>query len=169
MDIKILYDDNACMVNFSFEKNAFTKTTNHVFIICSYHGKWLLTNHKTRGMEFPGGKVEKGETLEEAAIREVYEETGGIVKELVWIAEYEVIQNDNSFVKAVYFANIVSLEKKEDYYETNGPVMVNDDLLLPFRFGDSYSFIMKDDVVKLCIEKIKEALIGDDLGYDTKN
>ena len=32
----------------------------------------------------PGGKLQKDETLEECAIREVYEETGLIVKELVY-------------------------------------------------------------------------------------
>ena len=32
--------------------------------------QWLLTHHLRRGLEFPGGKVELGETPEEAAVRE---------------------------------------------------------------------------------------------------
>ena len=47
-----------------------------MFVICRFYQQWLLTKHKIRGWEFPGGKKEEGETLEEAAIREVEEETG---------------------------------------------------------------------------------------------
>ncbi|CAM5613392.1 Putative 8-oxo-dGTP diphosphatase YtkD [Lysinibacillus sphaericus] len=46
----------------------------------------LCTIHKRRGVEVPGGKVEPGETLEQAAVREVFEETGVHVKNLQWFA-----------------------------------------------------------------------------------
>ncbi|WP_440705932.1 NUDIX hydrolase [Heyndrickxia oleronia] len=39
-------------------------------------GKILLVDHPYRGWEFPGGYVNRGETIKEAAIREVEEETG---------------------------------------------------------------------------------------------
>ena len=43
---------------------------------------WLMVLNKKRGWELPGGKIEKGENIDEAALRELFEETGllGIAK-----------------------------------------------------------------------------------------
>lgn len=43
---------------------------------------WLMVLNKKRGWELPGGKIEEGEKIDEAALRELYEETGllGIAK-----------------------------------------------------------------------------------------
>ncbi len=46
-----------------------------VVIIRNEYGEYLGISSKEKGLGFPGGKVEKNETIEEAAIREVKEET----------------------------------------------------------------------------------------------
>ncbi|WP_102263961.1 RNA deprotection pyrophosphohydrolase [Mesobacillus jeotgali] len=144
-------DINGGEVTLSFQENAFEKSARHVLIICKYQDKWLLTKHKVRGLEFPGGKVEKGETLEGAARREVMEETGGVLSRLESIGEYRVSDKEGSFVKRIFFGVAEKILPQDNYLETGGPVLISGDLLVE-RMKDEYSFIMKDDVIKHSLE-----------------
>jgi 8-oxo-dGTP diphosphatase len=146
-------DANGNQVQLSFKENSFTQISEHVLVICTFYHQWLLTKHKVRGLEFPGGKREEGETLEEAAKREVYEETGASLKTMEWIGDYKVTSENQSFVKTIYYGEVERLEQKEDYLETEGPVLVGGDLL-SLRLQDGYSFIMKDKVIEKAIKEI---------------
>jgi 8-oxo-dGTP diphosphatase len=152
--LKNSLDQNGNQVELSFTQRAFQEEAKHVLVICQYEEDWLLTNHKQRGLEFPGGKMEPGETLEQAARRETYEETGAILDELTFIAEYKFTNPAGSFVKAVYWGKVRSIEETAHYHETKGPVVVKGDIL-KLRFDDYYSFIMKDFVVEECIKHIQ--------------
>ena len=86
----------------------------HVLIIPIYKKNLLLTKHKKRGIEFPGGKIEKGESSLQAAKRELYEETGGMTHEIHYIAQYYVSRNKlPSFYKDVY---VVMIDNRWDTY-----------------------------------------------------
>ncbi len=146
------FDKNGYMVECS-EKTVFGESW-HVFVLSRYRGKWVLTQHKRRGLEFPGGKREAGETTEQAAIREVHEETGGIVEHLQFLGQYKVHDPTKSIVKSIYYAQLRNLEKKDTYLETNGPILLDD---LPATPGEEFSFIMKDEIVPWSISKLKEA------------
>ncbi|MBT2680795.1 nucleoside triphosphatase YtkD [Bacillus sp. ISL-35] len=139
----------------SFQENAFEKRACHVLVICKYRDKWLLTNHKVRGFEFPGGKMEKDESLEDAARREVMEETGAVLKRIEFIGEYQVMGKEDSFVKRIFYGEVEKIVPQDDYLETGGPVLINGDLLAE-RMKDEYSFIMKDDVIKHALEFLQK-------------
>ena len=52
----------------------------YAVIIAKYQGKWVFCRHRERDtLEAPGGHREPGETILEAARRELAEETGRIV------------------------------------------------------------------------------------------
>ena len=142
----------------SFEKEPYSKCPKHVWVISRYEGKWLLTHHKTRGLEFPGGKVEPGETAEEAAVREVMEETGAVVKDLHYIAQYYVDGKSDTIIKNVYFAHIEKLIKQKTYYETFGPKLLR---FIPENVKDNnrFSFMMKDGVLQHCLRHIQRHFI----------
>ncbi|MFJ7661283.1 NUDIX domain-containing protein [Lysinibacillus sp. NPDC097162] len=75
------------------------KLTNSLIVtsvhaVCMKDGKVLLSHIKHRGFNYPGGHVETGENIEEAILRESYEE--GYVKGTIqYIGAIEVSHKEN--------------------------------------------------------------------------
>lgn len=60
-------------------------------IVCTYNGKLVMCKHKERNSwEFPGGHREAGETIIEAAERELYEETGAVKFDIKPVCAYKI-------------------------------------------------------------------------------
>lgn len=134
-------------------ENSYVDNTKHVLIFPKYNGQFLLTNHKTRGFEFPGGKVDEGESLVEGAQRELYEETGGLVGDLHFVGTYTVHDGDDTFSKAAFCCNIDRLDELKDYFETHGPRLVND---IDEIEEDAKSVLLKDECVVYLYNQVKE-------------
>ncbi|WP_332698070.1 RNA deprotection pyrophosphohydrolase [Halalkalibacter lacteus] len=148
-------DQNGCRVRLVFDETGFGKDIEHIWVVCRYKDKWLVTSHQSRGLEFPGGKVERGETLPEAANREVWEETGAEIKSLHYIGMYEITCKDHVMYKTIYFAEISKLVAKDSYHETNGPVLL-EELPSSIKTDPAFSFIMKDQVLPYTLEQISK-------------
>ncbi|MCM3742544.1 NUDIX domain-containing protein [Sporosarcina luteola] len=127
-------------VELTFGENCLGMEARHVLVVLKHEGRWLVTRHSVRGIEFPGGKAEDGETISEAAIRETIEETGVTITELVKFAEYVVMSNV-TFCKAVFTGKVSSIDENPQLYETEGALWMTDDELASC---EELSFHMKD-------------------------
>ena len=84
-------------------------------IIARYQEKWVLCRHKQRStFEVPGGHIEKNENCDEAAKRELYEETGAEDFTIEKVCIYGVERDGVTRYGALYFAEIKSFGKLPD-------------------------------------------------------
>lgn len=126
----------------------------HVLIIPNFQGKLLFTQHSQRGIEFPGGKIEPGETSVEAAKRELHEETGGNAKTFHYVAQYYVERTcGKRFTKDVFMTIVDSLEEQQDYFETKGPLCFERVSDIPI---EEKSFLLEDAAILQCLERVME-------------
>ena len=72
---------------------------------------------------------------------------------LVPLGEYRVDSGASPIIKAVYHADIIEIESKSDFMETDGPLLLEH---LPDNYQTSheYSFIMKDEVVPYSLSRL---------------
>ena len=103
-----------------------------VICVCTYQGKYVFSYNKNRkGWEIPGGHIEKGESWQEAAKREMYEETGATSIELIPICVYKI----NAY-GLLCFCEIKRLDKLPEEYEIS-EIMLSDSLPKDLTFPES--------------------------------
>lgn len=100
------------MKQVAFYKKADDELLQFAVIAAKYQGRWVLCKHKERSTwEFPGGHRATGETIEAAAVRELYEETGAAEYRMVPVSVYSVTDQAQSGEKqAESFGMLFSAE-----------------------------------------------------------
>ena len=79
----------------------------YVVIMAKHGEEWILARHQDRSTwEFAGGHIEVGETPEQAAARELYEETGA--------EQFSIDDAPGSFGK-LYFADVEQFAELPPY------------------------------------------------------
>lgn len=146
------YDKKGHPVYLTFSSSQFIPDARHVLIFAlTGDGGVILTKHKTRGWEVPGGKVEPGESPEEAAHRELLEETGVKVAGLSLIGQYRINQKDvnQQIVKNIYRGTVVEKGDIPEGFETESSIRFDFGLQ---AFCQGFSPFIQDNVFPLCIK-----------------
>jgi len=92
-----------------------TKLT-YVVIGARFDEKWIFVRHRDRvTWEMPAGHIEKDESADQAAVRELFEETGAVDSALVHICDYSVRIDQNTNYGRLYGAVINKLDPRLEY------------------------------------------------------
>lgn len=144
-------DKNNLRVDLRFDEGPFEVEPRHVLVIIQHDGKYLCAVHERRGVEFPGGKMEIGETLKEAAVREVMEETQVVVEDVKWFAYY-IVHDTEPFCKAVFVAKVAEVLPFTGDFETVERLWLSEEELVQHS---NLSFYMKDDGMQKMLEEVR--------------
>lgn len=122
-------------------------------ITARYDGKWILVRHNDRiTWEIPGGHIEPGESPDEAAGREVMEETGATRFKIECVATYSVEKEERKDFGKLYFADVTQMGSIPDTSEI-AEISLNDALpenltypdIQPHLFARVLKFLEKEN------------------------
>jgi len=108
-------------------------------LVINHHGEWLVVRKRYGGLEgkwsFPAGFVEPGETVDQAVVREVQEETGietivqGLIGFRTGVIRQEISDNMVIFICRMTYGEQVLIPQLKEVYEATwmSPVALSQD------------------------------------------
>ncbi|MPM86173.1 hypothetical protein SDC9_133258 [bioreactor metagenome] len=125
-------------------------------IMAKFNGQWLYVRHKDRNTwEIPGGHREENESINDAASRELFEETGATKFKLNPICVYSVERDENinytdSFGQ-LFYAEVQTLDN-ELHYEVS-------EIKLFHHMSDNLTYpLVQPFLYKKTLEFLKEMI-----------
>lgn len=104
-------------------------------IAARFDGHWIFARHKQRTTwEIPGGRREPGETIDESARRELWEETGAEQAFLQPISAYAVTKDGETKYGMLYIAEVAKMGPLPAEFEMAETILLDklpDDLTYP--------------------------------------
>ena len=92
------------------------KKLTYVVMGARYGDQWIFVKHRDRvTWEMPAGHIEPGEHPDEAAEREVIEETGAEAYNLSYLLDYSVTVNGKREFGRLYFAEVQEMGPLPQY------------------------------------------------------
>lgn len=149
------YDRKEHPIYLAIGQQPFMHNVGHVLVFAITENEGIiLTKHKHRGWEIPGGKVEPGESPIAAAHRELMEETGVKVKDLTYLGQYVINQGKGKeeIIKNVYQGYVTEKGELPQGFETEccGEFSLG---IQPFT--KEFSPFMQDAVFPLCARHLQ--------------
>jgi 8-oxo-dGTP diphosphatase len=96
------------LVGFCFTEKIPAGTPLSLVVVTVGHAVLLMLDRDRGQWEVPGGMIERGETPEEAAVRELAEETGIVVPELGFaaLAQFDLVNPGRQEYAAIYHVDL---------------------------------------------------------------
>lgn len=124
------------MLEVKFYDTVEDEKLKYAVIAARYNGKWVFCKHKERSTyEIPGGHREQGETILEAAKRELYEETGAVEFDITPVCVYKVDAYGMLYYADIYkFGELPDFEMERVYYFDDLPDKLTHPFIQPALF-----------------------------------
>lgn len=88
----------------------------YVVMAAAYRQEWIFVRHRDRvTWEMPAGHIEAGESPDQAAVRELFEEAGVVRSSLIHLCDYAVTARGKTEYGRLYKASVDEMESGLEY------------------------------------------------------